>query len=104
MDNSTKIFKMCKDSSSLDLAFINLYIRNTIPNLNEKNIKKCHELLSNHFNRNNQSTKLFTILKPFFINYEALNLTKLINLLSFLYNNAVKQMEIFQNNSFNIQV
>jgi hypothetical protein len=86
---------------SLEIAFIKSYIRNTIPDLNEKNLRICYEVLSD----NSQNyMKIFTLLKPVFVNYENLNLTKIIDLLKFFCNHTAKQLEIFKNKEFSIQV
>lgn len=88
-----------KSNKDHNLAFIKLYIRNTLPNLNEKCLNKCYKILFNDNNTsqlNHECLKIFVLFKPIFVNYEYLNSKHLIDLIKFFYTQSIKQFEIFQ--------
>ena len=96
-EKNIKLFKY----TSLEIVFIKSFIRNTIPDFNGKNLRICYEALSDNCQNN---MKILSILKPVSVNYEYLKVNKIVDLLSFFCNYTSKQLEMFQNNEFSIQV
>ena len=99
-----KTINSFNDDSSLQKTFMNSYLRNTVPNkINEQNVKKCFELL-NLTSEECPMKKLYTVLKPLFVNFEWLTIQKIIDLLDFFYKVSLKQFELFRKNDFKIEM
>jgi hypothetical protein len=81
--------------SSLEKSFISLYLRNNVPNfINEQNVRKCLEVLT--LKSACTMNKILIVLKPLFVNFECLNIQKIIDLLDFFYKVTLKQFELFK--------
>jgi hypothetical protein len=96
-EKNIKLFQ----NTSFEKVFIKSFIRNSIPDFNGKNLRICYEALSDN---SHNTMKIFTLLKPVFINYEYLKINKIVDLLSYFCNHTSKQLEMFQNNEYSIQV